>query len=319
MRVLVIGATGYIGAAATQTLLRAGHDAVGLARTAEAEGRLRELGGGAIRGDVTDAGVLAQAASGFDAVMFTPRVTFAQEAEALAALVTALEGSGKTLIYLSGTGVMSIETPNGEWCDEAIGEKTPFTPLPWIRQRVDAELAFLGAAERGVRAMLLRPAHVWGYGGSTMLRALFQGARATGAAPYVGLGLHAYAHVHVDDLADLCRLVLERGESGATYNGVGGEMNFRDLARATAQVLGCEARSITQAQAQEIWGEWQGRLLFGMSCPARAPQSRALGWAPRRMDLEEDIRDGGYERGPLHDAFDQATQERLGVAHPEKA
>lgn len=314
MKTLIIGSGGYIGSACARAMRVAGHEVSGLARSAEAEARLHSDGYGALRGDLSSIAELARDILAFDAVLYTPRVTFAEEGLSLGPLVKALEGTGKTFIYTSGTGVMNIESPLGEWRHETFGEGDKFVTVPWIQQRVEVENTFLGAARRGVRAMLLRPPHVWGHGNSTLVRGLVEGYRKTGEVNYIGYGLHQYASVHVDDLGEIGRLVLERGEAGGTYNAVGGEVNLVTLARATAKLLGCEARSISLDEAKKIWGEWMAPNLYAMACPARGPKARALGWAPRHHDIEADIREGGYEHIQPGESFDAATQRRLGVA-----
>lgn len=313
MRTLIIGSGGYIGAACARAMRAAGHEVSGLARSAEAEARLSKDGYGALRGDLTNVEELARGILAFDAVLYTPRVTFAEEGESLGSLVKAFEGTGKTFIFTTGTGVMNIESPLGEWRHETFGEGDAFKTVPWIQQRVEVENNFLSASQCGVRAMLLRPPHVWGHGNSTLVRGLVEGFRKTGEVNYIGYGLHQYASVHVDDLGEASRLVLERGESGGAYNAVGGEVNLITLARATAKLLGCEARSISLDEAKKIWGDWMAPNLYAMACPARGPKMRALGWVPQHQDIEVDIREGGYETIEVGESFDVATQKRLGV------
>jgi nucleoside-diphosphate-sugar epimerase len=310
---LIIGSGGYIGAACASAMRAAGHEVSGLARDAGVAARLQGDGYGVLPGDLSDIGRLARDILEFDAVLYTPRVTFAEEKVALMPLVEALEGTGKAFIFVTGTGVMSVNARQGEWRPEVFTETDTFVPLPWIQQRVDVENRFLSAAERGVRAILLRPPHVWGYGGSTLVRGLVECYRRRGDVCYVGYGLHPYAHVHVDDLGELSRLVLERGVAGGVYNAVGGETNFRTMARATAQLLGCEARSVDIEESKAIWGDWVGPNLYATSCPARGPQARALGWTPKHIDIEVDVLGGGYDEAELGESFDAATRRRLGA------
>ena len=315
MRTLIIGSGGYIGTACASAMRAAGHDVSGLARSADVEARLRGDGYGALAGDLSDIVRLSRDILDFDAVLYTPRVTFAEEKQSLQPLVDALEGTGKTFIFVTGTGVMAINAHLGEWRPEIFTETGLFVALPFMQQRVDVENRVLDAANRGVRAMVLRPPHVWGHGASTLVRGLVECYRRRGDVCYVGYGLQPYAHVHVDDLGELSRLVLERGVPGGVYNAVGGETDFRTMARATAKLLGCEARSITIEETKAIWGDWMGPILYGTSCPARGPQAWALGWTPRHFDIEVDILEGGYENVQLDESFDAATQRRLGVAN----
>jgi len=313
VRTLIIGSGGYIGSAMARSLRAGGHDVFGLARDGTIAERLARDGYGSVQGQLTQVDALADRLQDFDAIIYTPRVTFAEEGQALGPLVASVEGTGKAFVFVTGTGVMAVNAHDGAWRHEIFTEDDPFVALPWMQRRVDVENEFLTAARRGVRAMLLRPPHVWGHGNSTLIRGLVEGYRKTGEVNYVGHGLHTYAHVHVDDLGELGRLVVERGVAGGVYNAVGGECDFRTMARATARLLGCPARSISVDDTRAIWGEFMGPILFATSCPARGPRARELGWTPPRFDIEDDIARGGYEHIEIGESFDVATQKRLGV------
>jgi uncharacterized protein YbjT (DUF2867 family) len=67
--VLVTGATGYTGSGIADALVAAGHRVSGLARSDELARKLEERGIRAVRGDITDAGSLREAARGAEAVV----------------------------------------------------------------------------------------------------------------------------------------------------------------------------------------------------------------------------------------------------------
>src|SRR5690606_34684224 len=114
----------------------------------------------------------------------------------------------------------------------------------------------------------------------------FDSVARTGAACYIGAGLNLYTHVHVDDLARQYRLALEKGVPGALYHAVAGEVNWRTLAEAVAEVMGCDTRSITFEEGCELWGEMYADLFFGVSSRSRAVRSRReLGWEPTLFDI----------------------------------
>lgn len=298
MRVLIAGAGGYLGAAVARRLTAAGHDVLALARDKEKADAFAARKLTPVAGDLGD-GSFADAAMAADAVVFCAAIPFDQEWPSIQPVLDRMAGSGKTFILTTGTAVLSHETPNGEWREETYAEDDAFTPPAWIATRVETENRVREAGERGVRAMVVRPPLIWGNGGSKQIPAIFQSARTTGAACYIGLGLNLYSHVHVDDLAEVYRLALEKGTPSALYHAVAGEANWRSIATSVARAAGVQPRSVTLDEAREIWGPVAGPLYFGVSSRSRAPRTRGeLGWTPTRVDVLEDIETGSYRPAP---------------------
>lgn len=294
MRVLVIGATGYIGAHVARHLRAAGHAVAGLARTPAAAARLAADGIEPAPGDLTDLASVLPHLDCCDALALCALVDYGHEERTTKILVEALAGQGKTFLFTSGSGVLSLPSPDGHWHEESFAEDDPFVPPEHLAPRVRAEETVRGATIQGLRGIVLRPPLVWGNGGSRQLPALFDSVTKTGAACYIGLGLHCYSHLHVEDLAELYRLALERGEAGAVYHALAGEENWRSLAEAVARVKGCGTRSLTPNEARALWSERAERY-FMMCSRIRAPKARAaLGWRPTRLDLVADIVAGSY-------------------------
>ncbi|MDB5479938.1 MAG: hypothetical protein JWO83_991 [Caulobacteraceae bacterium] len=297
MRVFIAGAGGYLGNALARACSAAGHKVAALARGKDKAKAFAAQGLEPIVGDLARLAELRGKLAAMDAIVLAAAIPFDQEWGVADALIGALEGSGKPFIMTSGTAVLSHETPHGEWRHETYAEDERFTPPPWIALRVETENSVRAAARRGVRAMVVRPPLIWGHGGSKQVPAIFQSVQTTGAACYIGAGLNLYTHVHVDDLAAIYLLALEKGVTGALYHAVAGEVCWRTLARAVAKVSGVDARSVSLDQAGEIWGPFIGPLFFGVSSRSRAVRTRAeLGWSPTRLDLEEDILTGSYSR-----------------------
>jgi nucleoside-diphosphate-sugar epimerase len=80
MKVLVTGATGYIGSAAAKALVDSGHEVLGLAHSERSAAKLRHLGLDAVMGDFGDSSSLANAiaTSDVDAVVSTASVGASQ-------------------------------------------------------------------------------------------------------------------------------------------------------------------------------------------------------------------------------------------------
>ena len=299
MKTLVIGANGYLGGNVARELRETGYEVSGLARSPELGDVLSAKCIEPVAGTLTELEALETSVKRFDAVVFAPVVPFEEEVPALQALIRALGGTNTALLYTSGTGVLSIPAREGEWHQENFSEDDPYEGRHWLQLRVETENLVRAAAGQGVRAIVMRPPQIWGRGGSKQIPAIFESVEKTGAACYIGAGLNLYSHVHVDDLARQYRLALERGLPGALYHAVAGEVNWRTIAEAVAEVMRCEARSVSFAEACEIWGEMYADLFFGVSSRSRAVRSRReLDWEPTIFDLIEDIRHGSYNPAP---------------------
>lgn len=290
MRVFVTGATGFIGSAVVGELLGAGHEVVGLARSDEAEARLRAAGAAAHRGALENPASLAAGARGADGVVHLAFIhdfsRYEENADtdrvAAAAMAEALAGTGKPLVVTSGTAVL----PPGRVGTEADG--------PTAQTRAKSELV-LAAASRGVRVSAVRLAPtVHGRGDRAFVPALIGIARQAGEAAYVGEGANRWPAVHRLDAARLFRLALEKGAAGSRFHGVAEEgIPVRAIAGAIGEGLGVPARSIAPEEAEARFG-WLAGFVAADSPASSAATRGALGWEPREAGLLDDMREGGY-------------------------
>ena len=325
MRVLVFGASGYIGQRTTRRLLDDGHVVSGFVRDEKGAGAVQASGGSAIIGSLADGAGVQAALESHDAVLWLAQLTLPEEKRLVGEFARALKNTGKTLIFTSGASVLS-EPTGGEWSDKSFAETDSFIPRSLLAVRAETEQMVRVAAQFGVRAMVVRPPLVYGHGGCKVISDIYHSARKTGAVCYVGRGLNAYSSVHVDDLADLFSLALHRGRAGALYHCVAAESSFRSVAETVARVLGVATRSVTVEEAQQIWDKFSGSTVFSSCSRIRSPVARAeLGWkqTPERSDILEECRHPAYaaEIGAHTGFLDQADHCRLAhdVVRPQRA
>ncbi len=69
MRILVTGASGWIGSAVVPELISAGHQVLGLARSDASAEAVADMGADVLRGDLNDAGILRAGALDSDGVI----------------------------------------------------------------------------------------------------------------------------------------------------------------------------------------------------------------------------------------------------------
>ncbi|HEV8038400.1 MAG TPA: NAD(P)H-binding protein, partial [Bryobacteraceae bacterium] len=160
LNVFLTGATGYIGGAVADALLRAGHKVTGLARSPEATHRLRAKGITAFDGDLNWPANLAKAAAQSDGVIHAGTTNDgAIDQTAVRAMLDALRASSKPLLYTSGIWVL------GDTGGRIADETWPVNPTALVAWRPKAEQVILEASSTGVRSIVIRPGIVYGRGG----------------------------------------------------------------------------------------------------------------------------------------------------------
>jgi nucleoside-diphosphate-sugar epimerase len=296
MRVLVFGASGYIGKRLIKGLVGAGHEATGFVRNAAGAESVKELKANAIVASLDDSAATDAALADHDAAVWLVQLALDEEKRVVERLIKPLRRSGKTFIFTGGASVLS-ESTEGEWSDHSFAETDSFIPRRQLQIRAETELAVRVAAQLGVRSIVVRPPLVYGHGGCKVISDLYHSARQTGSVCYVGRGLNAYSSVHVDDLVDLFNLALIRGVPGALYHCVGAEATFRSMATTIAGGLKVGTRSLTVAEAQEVWDKFSGTTVFSSCSRCRSPIARSqLGWKPtkERSDILEECLNPAY-------------------------
>ena len=262
MQIFITGATGYIGGAVAARLLADGHRVFGLARTPEKARALAARGIAPVAGALVDLGTLREAAQAADAVI---NAASADNSMVAHVLVQALEGSGKPLLHTSGTSV-AADRALGERSDVVFTEDMPLQTLPERLLRVEVERSVLGAAGRGVRSVVIRPALLYGRGPglnphSHQLPQLARITVARGRPVHVGRGLNVWSHLHIDDLAELYLRTLADAPPGSLYFAESGEASWRDMAIGIGRAVGFsdEPEALPTEEALRLLGSERSR------------------------------------------------------------
>lgn len=287
MRVLLTGATGYVGSAAAEALRAAGHEVAGLARSDEAAARLEAAGLAARRGDLAEPESVAPAVADADALVHAAALAGDVDAAAVGAMLRMLEGTGRPFVYTSGAWVL------GSTRGAAADEDAPTRPAELVAWRPAVEDAVRSASARDVRGVVLRPTVVYGRGGGTP-GTMARSARRRGVVRYVGDGSQRWPFVHVDDLAELYVLALDAAPGTLLHASAGASVPARAVAEAAAAPWGARAEAWPLDPARATLGAYADALALDQQVSAE--RALRLGWAPHRPDVLWELREGSYAR-----------------------
>lgn len=296
MRVFVTGASGWIGSAAVDELLAAGHTVVGLARSDTSAAILEGKGAQVVRGDLDDLDGLRSGAESADAVVHLGNkhdwsdmaATNATERAATLTIGEALVGSDRPFVLASGLAALTPGEPATE--RDASPFHGPESP------RGGSENLALEFADRGVRTVIARFAPtVHGAGDHGFLASLAAIAREKGVSGYPGDGINRWAAVHRSDAARLVVLGLEHAPAGTRLHAVTEPgIPSRDIATAIGRALGVPVAAIATEDVSAHFG-WIGTF-FGMDMAGTSLLTQdLLGWSPTGPTLVADLDGGAYD------------------------
>jgi nucleoside-diphosphate-sugar epimerase len=304
MRVFVTGASGWIGSALVPELIGAGHEVVGLARSAASAAALTAAGAQVQQGTIDDLDIVRCAAAASDGVIhlaFKHDIAFSGGFESAAdadrrAVETfgdALAGSGRPFIIASGTLMLAPGRVGTERDGRDASSLAHLSGGP--RTRAATAVRTLSFASRGVRSCVLRlPPTVHGDGDHGFMAALVGIARDKGVSGYLGDGSNRWPAVHRFDAAHLFRLALEHAPAGSALHAVADEgLPIRDIAGVIGRHLDLPLAAIAPEDAGEHFG-WLAHFL-GADSPASSALTRELlDWQPAQPGLLDDLDKGHY-------------------------
>jgi len=240
MKVLVTGATGFVGGHLTEALRRRGDEVTALARSASKAAALAPLGVRVVPGDLHDRAALQRAAEGQDVVYHVAGVVAARsEADFMVAnrdgtrnLVEALGQMGTGRLVLVSSMAAIGPTIKGR---PLRGDEAPRPVTAYGRSKLAAEQAVTASA---LPWTIVRPPMVYGPRDQEVLK-VFRLARF-GVAPVLGDGSQELSAVHGGDLAEgLIAAGTTVVAAGRAYYACHPEVfTGADMARAVGRAMG---------------------------------------------------------------------------------
>lgn len=262
MKILVTGASGYIGNGVAKALARTGFSVFGLVRSQAAALALQEQEITPLVSTLPD---LPKGVKGFDVIV---HCAFEQGDKEMQNLEALLSLSPRQFIYTSGVWVYGNQT-------KEVDETTPLSPLPSTRWRPRVEEKALQSA-----SVVIRPGCVYGYRQS-LIGMFFEGA-LEGEIQVVGEGENHWALVHLDDLSHLYVLAVERRLSKEILNATEpSPPKIQEIVGAIGKLTGAKVKYIPYEKGLEQFGPLAEGLAVDQPRVSSEKARRLLGWKPQ--------------------------------------
>jgi nucleoside-diphosphate-sugar epimerase len=276
MRIFLTGATGYVGGAVLDALLRAGHEVTTLVRDNEKAAHVSARGARPVIANLAvpeSFRAAAEAHDGYIHAALDPASGRgpAIEKVALEAIIAAAKRP-RTSRPASSPRRFIIVT-SGVWvlgpAPEAIAEDAPTNPIAMAAHRPAHERLVLEAASESLRTVVVRPGVVYGE------------AATNGLVRVVGDGNNHWPLVYDRDVADLYVKVAANSDASGIYHANDeADERVNDLVAAFSSYLPVrpDVRHVPIEEARAQMGPFADALALDQI--VRSPRARALGWAP---------------------------------------
>jgi nucleoside-diphosphate-sugar epimerase len=291
MKVALTGPTGFVGSHVLTELQAHGHSVTALVRDPSQVDVVANRGATATVVDLYDRAALVGVLREADAAIHTASPGDATSADLDSAVadaaIEAFAGSGRAYLHISGLWIYGNNL--------AVTEQSPFDSPPLVAWKEPIERRVLAAAD--MRGVVIASSVAYGDGGGG-IPGLLLGSPLDDAGNLImlGSGQQHWPTVHVADLANFFRLVLEQGSARGRYV-VGDAENptVAELTEAAAFAAGAAgAVPGSGDEAKSRLGDNFAEVLLLDQGTVAAKARGELGWAPSHPGLPQEFRDGSY-------------------------
>ena len=313
MRILVTGATGFIGSHVVRKLLQAGHEVRILRRSSSSTKMLEGLKVDTDIGDVTDRNSVFKAVEGCEGVFHVAgHVSFWRGAHEIQKKINvdgtrnvveaALAHQVKRLVHTSSIAAIGY-APDGQIGDETTSYNWWPYRLNYNNTKFLAQEEVRRGIEKGLDAVIVNPSIVFGPGDLNLNAGamIFQAARGKMMIYPRGGGCTC----SVDNVAEGHVLAFEKGKTGEMYILGGDNYTWKNL---FTMICGVVGRPKPKIRVSDF-----GLKLFAFGCdlasrvthkePAITPEAARITLKTVFYSSEKAVRELGYKISPFRDTI----------------
>lgn len=317
-RILVTGASGFIGRHVVEHALRRGYEVVALVRNRRTY-QAPEGAVAVVEGDVRDPEGLRSAMRGIDAVMHLAALYTFDSAAARDVYEVNVEGTGNVLRAALAADVERIVytgTVGGTaFSKDRLATEEDLAPSrlmrgAYKRSKFDAEGLVRRMAEQGAPVVTVCPTAPIGPGDEkpTPTGSIVRDFMTGRMRAYVDTGLN---FVHVGDVAEGHLLALERGVVGARYllGNVDGNLTLAQAFGVLSDLTGVPAPRVRLPHTAVLAAAWASEVVGRLRRRPAAIPLEAVRMAATRMwvDPSWSVRELGMPQTPVRQAFQEAV------------
>ena len=293
MKVVLTGATGFVGSHVLADLYKHGHEVTALVRDDAQADTVAARGATPVVVDLYDRPAVARLLGHADGAIHTASPGDATSADLDSAVVDAVTGAfagtGKPYLQISGLWIYGA--------NPAITEASPFNAPAMVSWKEPIERRVLGATD--IRGVVIVSSVAYGDGGGGIPGVLLGSPRDdAGHLVVLGTGQQHWSTVHAADLADFFRRALENESARGRYViGSGAHPTVAELTQAAAVAAGAPgAVPGSDDEARARLGDYFAEVLL-LDQGTDAARARAeLGWYPSHPSLSDEFRHGSYRK-----------------------
>ena len=280
MKVLVTGASGFIGGAVVRTLLARGVEVRALLRPGSTPNAPDPYAIETCSGDLRDARAVRAAAEGCAAIFHVGalysfvadrRELHATNVEGTRNIIDAARAVRARLVHTS-----SISTVGGMRRGVMPDERQHATaaPGPYKDSKWQSECLVRQESERGLDAVIVNPTFPIGWGDvkPTPTGAMIRDFLAGRMPAYIDTGMNV---VDVDDVAEGHWLAFRHGRRGERYILGNANLMMRDLLELVATAAGCEPPRVRMPYSVALGLAYAGKLFGGKRIPLEGVRTAA--------------------------------------------